>query len=164
MVTFIHGFSHLQLFRRVAAALPGMDSTENKPPEDSKFICIPSNHFLDRSVLLYTQFIFRCFVRFLINFVHIFIFSSKKCKKWSWKIRPTRQRIRKEAVHAEMFDLPLSYDFFLSKLKTTKTLHNLLILIKAEPSTASRPVTLQSSSAKFQYPLFHGLPSTVFSR
>lgn len=25
-----------QLFRRVAAALPGMDSTENKPPEDSK--------------------------------------------------------------------------------------------------------------------------------
>lgn len=25
----------LQLFRRVAAALPGMDSTENKPPEDS---------------------------------------------------------------------------------------------------------------------------------
>lgn len=24
-----------QLFRRVAAALPGMDSTENKPPEDS---------------------------------------------------------------------------------------------------------------------------------
>lgn len=26
---------HGQLFRRVAAALPGMDSTENKPPEDS---------------------------------------------------------------------------------------------------------------------------------
>ncbi|XP_021913064.1 ras-related protein Rab6 isoform X2 [Zootermopsis nevadensis] len=25
----------LQLFRRVAAALPGMDSTENKPPEDT---------------------------------------------------------------------------------------------------------------------------------
>lgn len=24
-----------QLFRRVAAALPGMDSTENRPPEDS---------------------------------------------------------------------------------------------------------------------------------
>jgi Ras-related protein Rab-6A len=30
----------LQLFRRVAAALPGMDSAENKPPEDSKFFLI----------------------------------------------------------------------------------------------------------------------------
>lgn len=28
-----------QLFRRVAAALPGMDSTENKPPEDS-ILCV----------------------------------------------------------------------------------------------------------------------------
>lgn len=32
-----------QLFRRVAAALPGMDSTENKPPEDSE--CILSTSF-----------------------------------------------------------------------------------------------------------------------
>lgn len=29
------GYNVKQLFRRVAAALPGMDSTENKPPEDS---------------------------------------------------------------------------------------------------------------------------------
>uniref|UniRef100_A0A182KG93 Uncharacterized protein n=1 Tax=Anopheles christyi TaxID=43041 RepID=A0A182KG93_9DIPT len=28
------GYNVKQLFRRVAAALPGMDSTENKPPED----------------------------------------------------------------------------------------------------------------------------------
>jgi hypothetical protein len=28
-------FFFFKLFRRVAAALPGMDSTENKPPEDS---------------------------------------------------------------------------------------------------------------------------------
>lgn len=33
-------YSVSQLFRRVAAALPGMDSTENKPPEGSiLFIC-----------------------------------------------------------------------------------------------------------------------------
>ncbi|KAG5318202.1 RAB6 protein, partial [Pseudoatta argentina] len=29
------GYNVKQLFRRVAAALPGMDSTENKPPEDT---------------------------------------------------------------------------------------------------------------------------------
>ncbi|KAH9628401.1 hypothetical protein HF086_015931 [Spodoptera exigua] len=29
------GYNVKQLFRRVAAALPGMDSAENKPPEDS---------------------------------------------------------------------------------------------------------------------------------
>ncbi|XP_055703821.1 ras-related protein Rab6 isoform X1 [Phlebotomus papatasi] len=29
------GYNVKQLFRRVAAALPGMDSTENRPPEDS---------------------------------------------------------------------------------------------------------------------------------
>lgn len=85
-VTFLTAFSRLQLFRRVAAALPGMDSTENKPPEDSKFICIPSNHFLDRFCLAFHAIYFPyfpLFCSFLINFVHIFIFSSKKCKKWS---------------------------------------------------------------------------------
>ncbi|XP_021913073.1 ras-related protein Rab6 isoform X3 [Zootermopsis nevadensis] len=30
----------LQLFRRVAAALPGMDSTENKPPEDMQEVVL----------------------------------------------------------------------------------------------------------------------------
>ena len=34
-IMHIYKFIYLQLFRRVAAALPGMDSTENKPPEDS---------------------------------------------------------------------------------------------------------------------------------
>ncbi|KYN30053.1 Ras-related protein Rab-6A [Trachymyrmex cornetzi] len=33
------GYNVKQLFRRVAAALPGMDSTENKPPEDS-ILCV----------------------------------------------------------------------------------------------------------------------------
>lgn len=40
-----------QLFRKVAAALPGMDSTENKPPEDSILLTIWKNRFL-RGLLL----------------------------------------------------------------------------------------------------------------
>ncbi|XP_050554472.1 ras-related protein Rab6 isoform X1 [Spodoptera frugiperda] len=35
------GYNVKQLFRRVAAALPGMDSAENKPPEDSILYQIP---------------------------------------------------------------------------------------------------------------------------
>ncbi|KAK6631204.1 Ras- protein Rab6 [Polyplax serrata] len=34
------GYNVKQLFRRVAAALPGMDSTENKPPEDSILLVV----------------------------------------------------------------------------------------------------------------------------
>lgn len=47
-----------QLFRRVAAALPGMDSTENKPPEDSilftKNSSIPIHFSLTHSVYMRT--------------------------------------------------------------------------------------------------------------
>ncbi|XP_061510386.1 ras-related protein Rab6 isoform X1 [Anopheles gambiae] len=38
------GYNVKQLFRRVAAALPGMDSTENKPPEDSILLAKPNDH------------------------------------------------------------------------------------------------------------------------
>lgn len=38
------GYNVKQLFRRVAAALPGMDSTENKPPEDSILFPKDTNH------------------------------------------------------------------------------------------------------------------------
>ncbi|XP_026676788.1 ras-related protein Rab6-like, partial [Diaphorina citri] len=34
------GYNVKQLFRRVAAALPGMDSTENKPPEDMQEVVL----------------------------------------------------------------------------------------------------------------------------
>lgn len=52
---------HVQLFRRVAAALPGMDSTENKPPEDS--------------------------ILYLLIFLNCFYCSDKKkkiCLVWIW--------------------------------------------------------------------------------
>lgn len=34
------GYNVKQLFRRVAAALPGMDSTENKPSEDMQEVVL----------------------------------------------------------------------------------------------------------------------------
>lgn len=42
---------YLQLFRRVAAALPGMDSTENKPPEDSILFLLFTRMYLTQSLL-----------------------------------------------------------------------------------------------------------------
>lgn len=39
-VYFTNRPNWFQLFRRVAAALPGMDSTENKPPEDSILLVV----------------------------------------------------------------------------------------------------------------------------
>lgn len=73
MVKYVNFFNlvHiLQLFRRVAAALPGMDSTENKPPEDSILCSNCKELFLVMSVAL------RNFFTYMI----VINLSCRKCE------------------------------------------------------------------------------------
>lgn len=66
---------YFQLFRRVAAALPGMDSTENKPPEDS--ILFNENNFFYQHDCC--SFLARLFIDFYVCYKHFsFYFTSRK--------------------------------------------------------------------------------------
>lgn len=58
------GYNVKQLFRRVAAALPGMDAGDAKPPEDSILY-----HYSTVLMLLY-------------NYIYIFL-SALQCRRWS---------------------------------------------------------------------------------
>lgn len=76
-----------------------MDSTENKPPEDSKLKIFLLNISLVRTVII--LYFILCFVLVDSLFFSL-LFLLKKCKKSFLKTHPTRQRIPKEAVHAEL--------------------------------------------------------------
>ncbi|XP_055693985.1 ras-related protein Rab6 isoform X1 [Lutzomyia longipalpis] len=65
------GYNVKQLFRRVAAALPGMDSTENKPPEDSILLCNNEKifSFPFRKFFSASYFFIYAFICFLLLFL-----------------------------------------------------------------------------------------------
>lgn len=56
-----------QLFRRVAAALPGMDSTENKPPEDS----ILYDHWVKIDTVLHLHYLLLWLMILLTNYISV---------------------------------------------------------------------------------------------
>lgn len=118
-----------------------MDSTENKPPEDSKlklsYFSFTPFHSV-RSLVAKLSFhvdnlifiiLLSCFCwHFYLHFS--FHFCLVKCKKSCSKTRPTRRRILREAVHAE-----LNYFFFyLSSFHDTSAMSftNIYFLFKVE--------------------------------
>lgn len=70
------GYNVKQLFRRVAAALPGMDSTENRPPEDSILLAQRGKkHFfcLFRDLSCFFPKFFDYFIYFFLLICNIFL-------------------------------------------------------------------------------------------
>lgn len=103
----------LQLFRRVAAALPGMDSTENKPPEDSilflykklfKYFRYLQWSFKSSIIRGTTQIYFEIiFVDWFYDFI-LFILpwpNFVQCKKWCSKTPPTSRATQMAAVRVD---------------------------------------------------------------
>jgi hypothetical protein len=109
-----------QLFRRVAAALPGMDSTENKPPEDSiLFLCkkylnaIDTYNNFPKAQLLVEQLNLGGIIFFGYSFIWfdgwfydfiLFILpwpNFVQCKKWCSKTPPTSRATQMAAVRVD---------------------------------------------------------------
>lgn len=99
-----------QLFRRVAAALPGMDSTENKPPEDSillrKILTARNLHGTFAGTFAATSLIFHVYI---IPTSPVIIYSFNSAYYYRLFSLPTL------SLHCSIFRIVTTENYMLSR-------------------------------------------------